>query len=142
MGIAAALAVFGAVRGLPWADAAALLLVAGTFVGVGVFLAPLGLEELYAFVGVGIFTTQVTRFRAMVRPFLLGADESRAEALRSLYLSFLQRLGFLLILVVLISLILYVVATVAVFPLGTEITAFLLGLAVILAFLVIARLRS
>lgn len=117
-------------------------MVAGVFLGLGVFLLPLGLEELYAFVGVGIFATQVTRFRSMVGPFLETADESGREALRALYVTFLQRLGFLMILVVVVSLLLYAAATATLFELTTEITAFLLGLAILLALLAMARLRS
>ncbi len=109
---------------------------------MGVFLAPVGLVELYAFVGAAIFTTQVTRFRSMVGPFLETTDESGREALRSLYLTFLQRLGFLMILVVLVSLILFTVATASLFDLSTEITAFALALGIILALLAMARLRS
>ncbi|MFQ5553591.1 MAG: hypothetical protein ACE5EW_07760, partial [Thermoplasmata archaeon] len=63
------------------------------------------------------------------------------DALRSLYLHFLQRLGFLVILVVLISLILYAAATATIFDLGSEVMAFALGLSILLAFLLIARLR-
>ena len=139
---AGVLGLFGALRGLPYADLGALSLVAITFFGVGVFLAPIGLEELYAFVGVGIFAVQVTRFRAMVRPFLQRADRADREALRSLYVSFLQRLGFLVILVVLLSLVLYAAATATTFNLTSEFTAFAFGLAILLALLLIARLRA
>lgn len=140
--VAVLLALLGALRGLPFADMVALFLVAGTFLGVGVFLAPLDLGELYAFLGVGIFTAQVSRFRSMVRPFLKATDRTGREALRSLYLTFLQRLGFLVILVVLVSLMLFAAATASTFLLTTELTAFLLGVGILLALLAIARLRS
>lgn len=139
---AVVLAAVSAWRAIPYTDVGALLLVAGSFLGAGIFLAPVGLEELYAFVGVGIFTVQVTRFRSMVRPFLEGADRASHDALRSLYGTFLQRLGFLVVLVVVVSLMLSVAASASLFVLTTELTAFLLGLAILLAFLAIARLGS
>ncbi len=142
LALSIALAYVGTRRGLRWANVGAILVVAGTFLGMGVFLAPLGLVELYAFVGVAIFTTQVTRFRSMVGPFLETTDESGREALRSLYITFLQRLSFLMSLVVLVSLILFTVATASLFDLSTEITAFALALGIFLALLAMARLRS
>ncbi len=132
----------GSVRGTPYADMGAIFLVAATFFGVGILLASLGLEELYAFAGVSIFTIQVTRFRAMVRPFLASATRADREGLRSLYITFLQRLGFLVILVVLLSLILYAAATAARFEFTSEFTAVLLGVGILLALLVMARFRA
>ncbi len=141
----AAAAILGALssrREIPYADLGALFLVAATFLGVGIFLAPIGLEELYAFFGVSIFAVQVTRFRTMVRPFLRTAERADREALQSLYVIFLQRLGFLIILVVLLSLVLYAAATATTFDFTSEFTVFGLGLAILLAFLVIVRLRA
>lgn len=141
---AVSLGSLGAIRGAqaPYADMSAVFLVAATFFGVGVLLARLGLEELFAFAGVSIFTIQVTRFRAMVRPFLATADRTNREGLRSLYITFLQRMGFLVILVVLLSLILYAAATATRFAFTSEFTAFLLGVGILLALLVMARLRA
>ncbi len=136
------LGTLGSVRGAPYADMGAIFLVAATFFGVGILLASLGLEELYAFAGVSIFTIQVTRFRAMVRPFLASATRADREGLRSLYITFLQRLGFLVILVVLLSLILYAAATAARFEFTSEFTAVLLGVGILLALLVMARFRA
>ncbi len=136
------LGAFSARRDIPYGDLGPLFLVAATFLGVGIFLAPIGLEELFAFFGVSIFAVQVTRFRTMVRPFLRTADRAEREALRSLYAIFLQRLGFLIILVVLLSLVLYAAATATTFDFTSEFTVFGLGLAILLAFLVIVRLRA
>lgn len=125
------------------ADAVAVPLVAATFLGVGIFQAQLGLEELYAFVGLALFTTQLTRFRAMARPLAHATlDATSRQALRSLYVTFLQRLGFLIILVVLISLTLFFVASLVSLSLSTEETAFFLSVAILLALLAIARPRS
>lgn len=139
---ALALGLLGALRGAPYADVGAIFLVAATFFGAGIFLASLGLEELYAFAGVSIFTIQVTRFRAMVRPFLATATRADREGLRSLYITFLQRLGFLVILVVILSLVLYAAATAARFEFTSEFTAVLLGMGILLALLLMARLRA
>ncbi len=139
---ALSLGILGSVRGTPHADMGAIFLVAATFFGVGILLASLGLEEIYAFAGVSIFTIQVTRFRAMVRPFLASATRTDPEGLRSLYITFLQRLGFLVILVVLLSLILYAAATATRFEFTSEFTAVLLGVGILLALLVMARLRA
>ena len=139
---AAILGAFSARREIPYADLGPLFLVAATFLGVAIFLAPIGLEELYAFFGVSIFAVQVTRFRTMVRPFLRTAERADREALRSLYVIFLQRLGFLIILVVLLSLVLYAAATATTFDFTSEFTVFGLGLAILLAFLVMVRLRA
>ncbi|MFQ5919117.1 MAG: hypothetical protein ACE5I4_03605 [Thermoplasmata archaeon] len=142
LAVASILGAFSARGRVPYADLGALFLVAATFLSVGIFLAPVGLEELYAFVGVGILTVQVTRFRTMVRPFLRSADRADREALQALYVTFLQRLGFLIILVVLLSLVLYAAATATVFVLTSEFTVLALGLAILLALLVIVRLRA
>ncbi|MDX1534562.1 MAG: hypothetical protein R3291_02970 [Thermoplasmata archaeon] len=136
------LGVLSAVREGAYAGMAAIFLVAATFFTVGIFLASLGLEELYAFAGVSIFTIQVTRFRAMVRPFLASASRVDRRGLRSVYITFLQRLGFLVILVVLLSLILYTAGTAASFEIPSELAVFLLGIAILIAFLVMARLRT
>lgn len=142
LAVAVVLGTLSARRTVPYADLGALFLVAATFLGAGIFLAPIGLEELYAFFGVGIFAVQVTRFRTMVRPFLRTADRADRDALRTLYVTFLQRLGFLIILVVLLSLVLYAAATATIFDLTSDFTVFALGLTILLAFLVIARLRA
>ena len=142
LGIALALGVFGSLREGPYAGMTAIFLVAAIFFGIGIFLASLGLEELFAFAGVSIFTIQVTRFRAMVRPFLVSASRTDREGLRSVYITFLQRLGFLIILVVLLSLILYTAGTAARFEVPSELTVFLLGIAILVALLLMARLRA
>lgn len=142
IGGAIGLALLGVLREVLYADLAAIYLAGAVFLGVGIFLVPVGLVELYAFVGFGIFTAQVTRFRGMVRPFLRSADRADRVALRSLYIIFLQRVGFLVILVILVSLILFAAATATLFNLTSEFTAFLLGLGILLALLVMARLRS
>lgn len=142
LGGALVLGLLGALGTTRYADLAALFLVGATFFGVGIFLLPVGVEELYAFLGFGIFTAQVTRFRSMVRPFMRRVDRADREALRGLYITFLQRVGFLVILVVILSLILFAAATGTVFNLTSEFTAFLLGLGILLALLLMARLLS
>lgn len=142
LGGALALGLLGALRPTRYADLAAILLVGATFFGVGMFLLPLGVEELYAFMGFGLFTVQVSRFRSMVRPFMVGTSQADRETLRSLYINFLERVGFLIIIVVILSLILFAAATGTVFDLTSEFTAFLLGLGILLALLLMARLLS
>jgi hypothetical protein len=140
--VAAILGAFSARRVIPYADLGALFLVAATFVAAAIAFAPIGLEELFAFFGVSLFAVQVTRFRTMVRPFLKSADAADREALRTLYVTFLQRLGILIVLVVLLSLVLYAAATATIFTVPSEFTVFGLGLAILLAFLLMARLRA
>jgi hypothetical protein len=142
LGGALVLGFLGALRATQYADMTAVFLVGATFFGVGIFLLPVGVEELYAFMGFGIFTVQVSRFRSMVRPYMRRANRADRDALRRLYVNFLRRVGFLIIIVVILSLILFAAATGTVFNLSSEFTAFLLGLGILLALLLMARLLS
>lgn len=142
--VSASLALRGTRRPSQWTDRAALTLAGSAFLGIGTSVGGMGLETLYLFIAIALLTAQMMRFRTTALPLgRLGfSEEVVGRSLRSVYMSFLSRAIVVAALVYLLSVVSFALASLALFDLTTEVTAFLLALVVLLALLGISRVRG
>ncbi len=143
VGLSASLGLEGTRRPNQWTDRAALGLVGSAFLGIGISVARMELQELYLFIALALLTAQMMRFRTTILPLTrLGSSEKFVgQSLRSVYMSFLSRAIVVAALVYLLSVVSFATASLARLDLTTEVTAFLLAAAVLLALLGVSRIR-
>lgn len=143
-GLAMALGVLATLRPTDWADGGSTLLLAGTFLGYGVFAAPLPLEMLFAFAIAVVGLAHLQVFRATATTLLdeAGPESRVAPALRSVFVATLGRVALLGALTFLLSLLVLAAAPVLFLPLRSEVALFLLALGVLMGFLLLPLLRE
>ncbi len=135
----ATLGFLGIRRPSEWADRASLIMVGSAFLAFGISI-DLTLEELYLFLSITILAAQLMRFRYTVQPLrrLPTLDHHPARALRLVYGAFLLRASIVTAMVFLISIMAYAAAAMLAVGLQSEITAFLLALAVLIILLAVS----